>query len=414
MAIYTNKNGDSLEVSSEHLENALLIYDELSKLSPSGRVSWSRHKKMMEDDGYDDSEASENYRQMIKLERKRQGVLPTKENKLTSYADNKLKSVREAIGEIKLAQLDSRNDFNKLGKMKREWTKDILLVESLEEHLKNINWEELAVSDYTPVSDDNSPKKYMIACLSDLHYGANVDIEGYLYNTDIFNELLDKYLDIIVSECKKNNVEDVYVMGLGDYIEHITMRMTQGFDVGLTYSEQVTGVTESIIRFLTNLSKYVNVEYSAILGNHDRFEGNKNNAIYGDGAVILSNEIVSTFTKFANVNIKFTKAEPYHHIISIYGKKFLFVHGDKTPVSRKTVLAEQSLLYGETFDSLFAGHVHHFTQKEVGDDKYVVTFGSFKGSDEYSLKTIGSNTSRSQGIILVDEDGNYEIKQIKI
>lgn len=414
MTSYKNREGVTVEVDTEHLSNSLRVYDELSKLSPSGRVSWARHKRMMEEDGFDDSDSSENYRQMIKAERKRQGVLPSREEIISLETSNKLDSVKNAIGEIKFAQMESKSDFSKLGKMKREWTKDILFLESLESELKTVDWESLATLDYTPVSNDSEPKNYMIVCLSDLHYGARVDVEGYKYNSAIFNQLMDKYLSKVILECKKNNVEDVYVVGLGDYVEHITMRMAQAFDVEMTYSEQVIQVTESIISFLTTLSRYVNVEYSAILGNHDRFEGNKNNSVYADGAVILSNEIISTFTKFADTNITFTKTDPYHHIISVSGRKFLFVHGDKTPVGRKTILAEQSLLHDTNFDALFAGHIHHYTQKEVGDDKYVVTFGSFKGSDEYSLKTIGSNTSRSQGIILVSEDGEYEIKQIKL
>lgn len=414
MSSYQNRKGESVEVSPEHLDNALKIYEELSSLSPSKRVSWARHKKMMQDDGFDDSESSENYRQMVKFERKRRGSLPNKEKFANIVADGKIESIKKAIGEIKEAQIESQIDFNNLNKLKKVWTKDIILIESLEKELKNIDWSSLVNTEYTPFSIDDEKKKYMIVCLSDLHYGATVDIEGYIYDTDVFKDLLDIYLDKVLYECKKNNVEDVYVMGLGDYIEHITMRMAQGFNSELNYSEQVSQVTEHIIFFLTSLSKYVNVEYSAILGNHDRFEGNKNNSVYGDGAVILSNKIIETFVKYSNSNITYTEAEPYHHIISVNGRNFLFVHGDKTAISRKGILAEQSMVYGVMFDALFAGHIHHYTNREVGDDKYVVTFGSFKGSDEYSLKTIGSNTSRSQGIILIDEYGEYEIKQIKL
>lgn len=414
MSSYTNRKGESVEVSPEHLDVALSIYEELSNLSPSKRVSWARHKRMMLEEGFDDSESSEYYRQMIKHERKRRGTLPTKETFADIVVSNKISAVKSAIGEIKEAQLESQADFNKLNRMKKEWTKDIIFVESLERELKKVDWESLSTTEYKPLATDDVPKKYMIACLSDLHYGARVNVEGYTYNTHVFAELLDIYLDKILHECEKNNVEDVYVIGLGDYIEHITMRMTQGFDAELNYSEQVVQVTEHIIRFLSSLSQFVNVEYSAILGNHDRFEGNKNDSIYGDGAVILSNKIIDTFVKYSDSNITFTETEPYHHIVSVSGRNFLFVHGDKTAISRKGILGEQSSLYGVIFDALFAGHIHHFTMREVGDDKYITTFGSFKGSDEYSLKTIGSNTSRSQGIILVDQDGSYEIKQIKL
>ena len=51
---------------------------------------------------------------------------------------------------------------------------------------------------------------------------------------------------------------------------------------------------------------------------------------------------------------------------------------------------------------------------EVNDDKYIVTFGSIKGSDEYTLKTLNTSASRSQGIILIDSDGEFEIKKVKL
>ena len=94
MTSYKNREGVTVEVDTEHLSNSLRVYDELSKLSPSGRVSWARHKRMMEEDGFDDSDSSENYRQMIKAERKRQGVLPSREEIISLETSNKLDSVK--------------------------------------------------------------------------------------------------------------------------------------------------------------------------------------------------------------------------------------------------------------------------------------------------------------------------------
>ena len=98
----------------------------------------------------------------------------------------------------------------------------------------------------------------------------------------------------------------------------------------------------------------------------------------------------------------------------INGKNILFVHGDKTPLKKSTILSELSTLYNINFDLVVGGHIHHFTMNEVSDDKYIVTFGSIKGSDEYTLKTLNTSASRSQGVILVSETGNVEVKMVKL
>ena len=131
--------------------------------------------------------------------------------------------------------------------------------------------------------------------------------------------------------------------------------------------------------------------------------------------VTISNKIVETFVKYSeNKRIEYIDAEPYHHIKTINGRNILFVHGDRTPLKKSTILSELSTLYNINFDLVVGGHIHHFTMNEVNDDKYIVTFGSIKGSDEYTLKTLNTSASRSQGIILIDSDGEFEIKKVKL
>ena len=55
MRSFTNRTGDKVEVTQEHLDNALAIYEELSKNSPSGKVSWRKLKKMMIEDGFENA-----------------------------------------------------------------------------------------------------------------------------------------------------------------------------------------------------------------------------------------------------------------------------------------------------------------------------------------------------------------------
>lgn len=407
---YTNSKGDLVTVSEEHLDKAVKIKLELQKASPSARCSWYKHKKMMEIEGFMDSDTSENYRQLVKTYQRDIGLLPKVADYAQMVSEKTLESIKCEIGEINNAKLTARQDFLKLNRLKRELNKDIILVEELGYRFKELDIERV---NFSPVAVDGLPKKTMIVGISDLHYGAIVDVEGYTYNAEIAEELMTKYANKIVQVAESENVDVVHVVGMGDMVESAYMRHSQAYNVDMTFSEQITGASGLLIRFLTILSQYANVTYAGINGNHDRMS-TKNDTIFSDGAVGIINSYIKLFSELDKSRITYIETEPYHHIKTVNGKNFLFVHGDITPIKKSSVLAEQSLLFGVEFDAVLAGHIHHFTMREVGFDKYVATFGSIKGSDEYSLKTIGSSSSRSQGIILVDESGDYEIRKIKL
>lgn len=413
MAGYTNKDNEFIEVSDSHIETAIEIKLQLQKASPSFRCSWAKHKKMMEKEGYYDSENSENYRQFVKQEQGKRGKLPSVATHADMVADSKLQSIKDEIGEISVRKREAQNNFRELNKLKRELTDDVLFVEAIHDAVKGKDFG-LKV-EHVPTFDKDKPKKKMIAGLSDIHYGALVDVEGRYYDTKVAEKYIVKYTEEIERLAIKENVEEIYLMNLGDIIEHISMRAQNFFGTDKVLAEQVTEVSDLIIEMLKKLSVSFKVKYSGINGNHDRSSGRKQDEIYKDGMASISNKIVETYVKYGNnENVEFIEAEPYHHIITLGSRNFLFVHGDKHNLKKDTVLAEQSGIYGIDFDAIIGGHIHHFTTREVAEDKYIVTFGSIKGTDEFSLKTIGATASRSQGVVLVDENDEFEIKQVKL
>lgn len=413
MAGYTNKENEFIEVSDGHINTAIEIKLQLQKASPSFRCSWSKHKKMMEKEGYYDSENSENYRQFVKKEQSKRGKLPSVATHADMVADSKLQSIKNEIGEISLRKREAQNNFRELNKLKRDLTDNVLFVEAVHDAVKD---KEFGLKiEHVPVFDSDKPKKKMIAGLSDIHYGALVDVEGRYYDTKVAEKYIIKYTEELEKLAIKENVEEIYIMNLGDIIEHISMRAQSFFGTDKVLAEQVTEVSDLIIKMISKLSVSFKVKYSGINGNHDRSSGRKKDEIYKDGMVSISNKIIETYIKYSNnKNVEFIEAEPYHHIVTVGSRNFLFVHGDKHNLKKDTVLAEQSGIYGIDFDAIIGGHIHHFTTREVAEDKYIVTFGSIKGTDEFSLKTIGATASRSQGVVLVDEDDEFEIKQVKL
>ena len=75
-------------------------------------------------------------------------------------------------------------------------------------------------------------------------------------------------------------------------------------------------------------------------------------------------------------------------------------------------LAELGEQHDRHYDAILAGHIHHFTMQEVGNNRYQATFGSIKGMDDYSIK-LGSKACRSQGFVLVNNDG-FDIRKVNL
>lgn len=413
MASFTNRKGEVVEVSEEFIDTAIELKIELQKESPSGRCSYARLKKMMHEEGFTEADSNESMRQMIKREQKKRGELPAVEKYADMVSDKKLESVKSAIGEMYVAKRGAQNANRELNRLKRYMSDDLFVLEAVQDALKDKDFN-YNIELKPLVKDDNS--KTVIAFISDVHYGAVVDVEGRTYDTDMAEDLLLGYAEKLLNIARENKAEHVYVVGLGDYFEHSNMRAQNTFDVEKMFDEQIVDLSDILIEFLSILATEFTVTYSAISGNHDRLNGNFKDQLYAESGVRMSNKIVQTFIKYNEKigdRIEYIEPEPYHHTLEVDNKNFLFMHGDRIPMSKDTVLAEQSSLHGIDFDVMVGGHIHKHTVKEVGDDKYVVTFGSIKGTDAFSLKKLGVASSRSQGVILVDEEG-FEIKQVKL
>lgn len=409
---YTNRNDEVVHVTSEHIDMAIKIYEELSKLSPSKRVNWSKHRKMMELEGLFDSENSESYRQLIKRSRSEKGLLPSVAKYADMVVDEKISAIKHELGEIKYAKQDAQDLFNKVNRVQREISRDLILVELIGEKIDQFDWTRFTERDFTPIANEDKPTKKAIACISDLHYGYVGSNHVHTYNTEVARELLFDYADKLIQLAKDENITEYLIANIGDLVEGF-LRNQSYVDTQKNLSEQAVEATDLILDFLAALSPYVSVKYTGIGGNHDRITKNYKEAIEGDNVMFTSNAIVERVSRYLD-GIDFVKPDNiYHTIVEINGLNTLLVHGDRTPMYKDSTLAEQSSVFGVELDIIAAGHFHSHYVKEVGLNKTMAVFGSIKGADEYSIK-IGKTSSRSQGVILIDESGDYEIKQIKL
>lgn len=410
MRSYVNRKGEQIQVSDEHLDTAIKIKEELQKTSPTRRTSWAQHRRMMEIEGFLDSDTNEAYRCLIKSEQKKRGVLPTLQSHAEVVKESTLESIREEIGELASAKMDLQQQGAKVRKLIRSVNKDVLWIQELTEAVSKKEF--VRPSLFEPHHYLPKKKKAMIVCLSDIHYGAYVDIPENFYDRKTCATLLSRYADKVLDLVIQEKVSEVHVVNLGDLVENAYLRNQSLYSSEETLSEQVVNVTDLIIEFLNKLSEIVPVTYSGIAGNHDRIQGDKNSSLHTDHVVKISNKLIESYAKYGNKRITYIETESYFHSIEINGFNFAFIHGDKHSLKKQSLLAELSSLYGVNYAAVIGGHIHHFTMVEVGENKYQATFGSIKGIDDYSM-TIGAKSCRSQGVVLVDDE-NFEIRKVNL
>jgi predicted phosphodiesterase len=406
MRSFTNKQGERIDVSEAHLKMAVKIKDELQKSSPSKKCAWNKHKTMMEIEGFFNSDTNESYRCMIKAYQKSIGELP----ELPKYADmvseGKLESIREAVGEIAYEKRFAQNEYRKLNKLKREVIDFSLLAEQIEKAYANYDWSKIEFT-YEPIKKS---KKKMIVALSDLHIGALVDTDINKYNFEIAKARMQEYLNKVLEEVEKNNISEVYLINLGDSIEHPYMH-NLAYNCEFVLSEQIAHASDLIIKFMIGLAEKVNVTVAGIAGNHDRLNENKNSNLDGDHAVKGINKSITSFIENAKPKrITYEQAKDYEHSTTINGLNVKFIHGDLDNKNDGNLLSKHSSLDNTNYNLVLMGHYHTVEVKEVGIGKFIVVSGSLKGADNYSVNKIRKVSSPSQSYIIIDENGEVEIK----
>lgn len=415
MRSYTSKDGVKVEVSKEHLETAVRIKRELQMNSSGHRCNWKQLVQLMSEEGFDEAEASENYRLMIKNYQASVGQLDSVEKYADFVADGKLASIKEAVGELAYHKREVQLESQKLGKLKRDLTLYGVIAEQVYDALVSELTMYIPLWAYNSRLDDT--KGRMVVFLSDLHVGAVVvNINGNSYNFDIAQKRMKKYLDKIVDLAVANNVTTIDVVSLGDITEHVNMRKTsQAFETEFHMSEQIVKAYELIRDFLVNLTMYFNVTYRGITGNHDRMSGNKEENIDGDSSTFVVNYMIKTFIENADISrMEYCETGRINHstVLSINGVVIKCVHGDFESRSASKISAHMAQ-DGVVYNVLAMGHLHHYNVTEVGLNQFEAYFGSLKGQDTYAMRgKFGSGSS--QGVIIIDENGEFDIRRIDV
>lgn len=297
---------------------------------------------------------------------------------------------------------DQRNAFNKVV---RERSRQEELNEILVDAVMNGNLPRL---DYKPIAIAPSTNDLLVS-LNDIHYGINIDNAWNTYNPNICKQMMQRYLNKILSIAETHRSENCIVYNCGDSISgkiHQTIQITNKENV----VEQIKGVSELIAEFLAELSSHFNsVKYISVAGNHSRLD-TKENSPYDERMDDLIEWYLSArLQDFTNIQINTNcRVDATMFITDIRGKTYCGVHGDfdgsATKIAALQAMAQRPLY------AVLCGHKHHNMCDEVQGVKTIMA-GSFLGVDDFCIqKRIYGKPE--QMVCVCDENGivcHYDI-----
>lgn len=397
---YTDNSGTKHCLPEEAIQRAIEYKLELQKAN--GRASWNKICSWLKKDGYD-AKKSEGLRALIKRVQRQNNQLPTSNQYVNANATHKLNQIEKEMGELALLKRDTQNQLREFNKIRRQVLDNQLWHNELKETVTN-NLD----LDTTPLKPPEkkhtmiTPSGSLIVCMSDWHIGAKFSGNGYEYNLITFWQTLEKYSQKVIEQIDIKHPKDIYIVGLGDIIENAYMRFNQSFEIEINYSEQQKVAIEAVIKLIESivLRANGNVYYTAIVGNHDRSHGNKKENAFGDGFIVVLNQVVKMFgKKYPNFKYIEPDSSIRTHLV-VNDVNIAIEHGDLLQLSDKNLLAKVSQRDNRIYQLLLVGHLHHYYVNE--NNGLVVMSGSFKGQDNYSTE-LNLRARRSQALVYIDE-----------
>ena len=333
MRSYINRKSERVYVSKEHLDTALALKLKLQKDNPSNRCSWATHKKLMQKEGFDDSDSTDSYRSMIKSYQQSIGGFEKLESYVSEQNLDTIESYKELVGELTWEKQENQEYLKKIRKAKKDIITKGLLIQEIDKAISNTISDErfkeiMSAIPFSPIDDHDNTR--MIVCATDWHIGAKVDVRDNQYNYDIAVRRINQFINEVISIGIRNRVLELDFVYMGDMLEHAYMRNSQAYEIEFPVGEQIVKGAVLIFDMLVRLSEHFKVTYRGFAGNHDRLNGNKNDNIDGDnGMVVVNGFIENLIDRSEKDNILFIPSPTFHTaLLDVNGKNILLEHGD--------------------------------------------------------------------------------------
>lgn len=243
-----------------------------------------------------------------------------------------------------------------------------------------------------------------ILCISDWHYGIEVDNALNSYSPEICKERVADLVVKTIRHCRAYGIKHLNICNLGDLIAgriHLTLRLESRFDV----VTQIMDVSEILVEMIARLSEELRIDYYSCIDNHSRLEPNKTDSLELETLARITDwYLKARLSNNPNVSFKSNKFGPEIITLKCKGHNIAAVHGDSdSPTAASTSIAR---LTRDTYDLVLMAHRHHFAADEL-NETLVVSNSSLMGTDQYAFR-LRLSAQPSQNLIIVSEDNVTE------
>ena len=294
----------------------------------------------------------------------------------------------------------------------REEARDELIVEKIVNAIRDCN----SLINPNPIVV-NKPSKSAILAFGDEHYGAEFTIYGLHgeiineYNPDIFEQRMWALFYNVLEIIEKEGLTTLYVFALGDFTDGI-LRCSQLMKLRYGVVEGTVRYANFISNWLNELTKYVQVKYQMVYGNHSelRMLGQPKGTFKEENTGLFVREMINTRLE-NNPNFEMIINPTGLIFDTIEGFNTLAIHGEVRNMDN--AIKDFSNTYNTDIRILIGGHMHHFKAETVGVNRDVINVPSIIGIDHYSMSL--NKTSNPGATLLIIEEGNgisveYKIK----
>jgi predicted phosphodiesterase len=295
----------------------------------------------------------------------------------------------------------------------REESRDELIAEKIVNAITSLP--PLSIPDVLPVVHD---KREGCLIFGDEHFAVEFEILGLYgeilnsYSPEIFKSRMWDLLNQTVEIIKKEGFSKIHVFSMGDFVDGI-LRVGQLFKLKYGVVEGTVIYADFICNWLNELTKYVNVEFQMVHGNHSelRMLGQPKGTFKDDNMGIVVYESIKN--RLAN-NPNFVLIKNPTGLIfsNVCGYNLLGIHGEVK--NMENALKDFSNTYKTEIDFLIAGHLHHSKSETVGVNREVINVPSIIGVDVYSMSLNKTSNAGATFIIFEENKGKVQEYSIKL
>lgn len=321
-----------------------------------------------------------------------------------SQTENLLGVLNETRLQYENTTLEMRKERAKLTERRNQINAQVRAI-SREETIKEIA-HEVAVSmketkflkSYEKI--DLEAESEAILCISDWHYGLEFKNPWNEFSPEICKTRINKLKTKTVEYLKRHKCNVLHLVNLQDLIAgriHLGIRLDSQYDV----ITQTLHVSEMLAEFISDLSKYVNIQYYDCLDNHSRLEPNKKDA----QDIESLTRVIPWYLKERlkdNKRIHINENTFGYDLITFesMGHSIIGCHGDKdTP---QKALSQLNNFTQCPHDMILMAHRHH-TSIDEQNNTLCVCNGSLMGTDTYA-HNLRLTSRPSQNLLIVTKE----------